>query len=156
MNAAGGDEICTTRCDELAQLIANRLESEKEHLQQQLATTSTDVGVRHCGLDNLLASGIAKEIYEAFPSPTEVRLMNSFRERKYTSKNLDKFNPLMADITFAVQALAVLALVQQITGIQNPIHDLSLYAGGLSAMGYGHFLVPPAHISGHWTLYPEG
>jgi Rps23 Pro-64 3,4-dihydroxylase Tpa1-like proline 4-hydroxylase len=130
------------RYEQLVEVIAGRLESEKQHLQQQLVAASAGVGVRYCVLDDLLPGAIAKEIYEAFPSPDDMRLMSSFRERKYTSKNLDRFNPLLADITFAVQARAVLSLVEQITGIQNQIPDLSLYAGGLSVMAEGHFLGP--------------
>jgi Rps23 Pro-64 3,4-dihydroxylase Tpa1-like proline 4-hydroxylase len=139
---ANSDEARASGRDKLAHLIANRLDSEKVNLQQQMATTGADVGVRHCIVDNLLPGEIAKEIYEAFPTIGEMRLMNSFRERKYTSKNLDKFSPLMADITFSVQAPAVLALVQEITGIQNQFPDALLYAGGLSAMAQGHFLAP--------------
>jgi Rps23 Pro-64 3,4-dihydroxylase Tpa1-like proline 4-hydroxylase len=142
MNAGGGNEMRTARCDELAQLIANRLESEAEQLQYLLTSSSSEVGVRYCFLDNLLPDHIAGQIYDAFPSFQAMRLMNSFREKKYTSKKLDKFNPLMTDITLAVQAPAVLAAVQRITGIQNQIPDLSLYAGGLSIMARGHFLAP--------------
>jgi Rps23 Pro-64 3,4-dihydroxylase Tpa1-like proline 4-hydroxylase len=71
-----------------------------------------------------------------------MRLMSSFREKKYTSKDLDQFNPLLTDITFALQSPGVLSLVEQITGIKNQIPDLSLYAGGLSVMTEGHFLGP--------------
>jgi Rps23 Pro-64 3,4-dihydroxylase Tpa1-like proline 4-hydroxylase len=71
-----------------------------------------------------------------------MRLMDSFRERKYTSKSFDKFEPLMSDITFAIQDPRVVAIVEKITGIKDQIPDAHLYAGGLSAMGRGHFLGP--------------
>jgi Rps23 Pro-64 3,4-dihydroxylase Tpa1-like proline 4-hydroxylase len=138
----GADENGASRRDRLARLIADRLDSEKDNLQQQMSATSADVGARHCILDNMLPDAIANEINAAFPPVGEMRLMSSFRERKYTSKNLDKFDPLMADITFAVQAPTVLALVQQITGIKNQFPDALLYAGGLSTMAQGHFLAP--------------
>jgi Rps23 Pro-64 3,4-dihydroxylase Tpa1-like proline 4-hydroxylase len=123
-------------------LIASRLESERGQLKQQLHMSSSALGVRYCVLDNLLPDVIAKEIHDSFPPPAEMRLMESFREKKYTSKKLDKFDPLMSDITFAVQAREVLSVVEQITGIQNQLPDSSLYAGGLSAMTQGHFLAP--------------
>jgi Rps23 Pro-64 3,4-dihydroxylase Tpa1-like proline 4-hydroxylase len=142
MNVAAGNELATARCRQLAERIADRLESEKQRLQQQMATAQAEVGVRYCVLDNLLPSEIASEIACAFPPIKAMRLMSSFREKKFTSKNLDQFDPLMADVTFAVQAPSVLALAEQITGIKNQFADPSLYAGGLSAMGRGHFLGP--------------
>jgi Rps23 Pro-64 3,4-dihydroxylase Tpa1-like proline 4-hydroxylase len=71
-----------------------------------------------------------------------MRLMNSFRERKYTSKALDRFDPSMAAITFAVQDRRVIRLIEHITGLSDQIPDSTLYAGGLSAMTHGHFLAP--------------
>jgi Rps23 Pro-64 3,4-dihydroxylase Tpa1-like proline 4-hydroxylase len=71
-----------------------------------------------------------------------MRLMDSFRERKYTSKSFDKFDPLLADITFAIQDPRVVNAVERITGIREQFPDAQLYAGGLSAMGRGHFLGP--------------
>src|SRR5258708_31371267 len=111
-------------------------------LKQQMDTSSSALGVRYCVLDNVLPDAIARQIYNSFPPPGAMRLMDSFREKKYTSKKLDKFDPLMSDITFAVQAPDVITVVHQITGIQNQFPDSSLYAGGLSAMKYGHFLAP--------------
>jgi Rps23 Pro-64 3,4-dihydroxylase Tpa1-like proline 4-hydroxylase len=93
-------------------------------------------------LDNLLPISIAEDIHKDFPDVVNMRLMNSIREKKYTSKNLDKFSSKMADITFAFQDTKVVSIIEKITGIENQFPDSKLYAGGLSAMGRGHFLGP--------------
>jgi len=126
----------------LVNLIVQRLEENEVDLRESFEKSVADVGVRYCALDDLLPLDIAQDIHAAFPQAEQMRLMDSFRERKYTSKSFDKFSPLMADITFAVQDPRVVRVVERITGIKNQIPDSSLYAGGLSAMGPGHFLGP--------------
>jgi Rps23 Pro-64 3,4-dihydroxylase Tpa1-like proline 4-hydroxylase len=128
--------------DELVELVSLRLESEEAALRSAFARSVDDVGVRYCVVDDLLPQRVAEQIYAAFPSVERMRLMNSFRERKYTSKSFAEFDPLMADITFAIQDPRVVRTVERITGIKNQIPDASLYAGGLSAMTKGHFLGP--------------
>jgi Rps23 Pro-64 3,4-dihydroxylase Tpa1-like proline 4-hydroxylase len=71
-----------------------------------------------------------------------MRLMDSFREKKFTSKNFGQFDPIMRHITFAVQDKRVVDVVSRITGIKEQIPDSTLYAGGLSAMAKGHYLSP--------------
>ena len=126
----------------LAELIVQRLEAAEAELRDGFAKSANEVGVRYCTLDNLLPTDIAQRIYAAFPRPDQMRLMDSFRERKYTSKNFKQLDPLTADITFAMQDPQVVRVVECITGIKEQIPDSSLYAGGLSAMGPGHFLGP--------------
>lgn len=132
----------TPNRETLVDLIVERLEAAEAELRDSFEKSVAEVGVRYCVLDGLLPTDIAQRIHEAFPSAEKMRLMDSFRERKYTSKSYDKFSPLMADITFAVQDPCVVNVVERITGIKNQIPDSSLYAGGLSAMGPGHFLGP--------------
>lgn len=126
----------------LVDLIVQRLGSAETALRESFDKSVADVGVRYCALDDLLPTDIAQRIHAVFPRTEQMRLMTSFRERKYTSKSFDQFDPLMADITFAVQDPRVIDVVERITGIKNQIPDASLYAGGLSAMGRGHFLGP--------------
>jgi Rps23 Pro-64 3,4-dihydroxylase Tpa1-like proline 4-hydroxylase len=128
--------------DVLIELIVNRLEAAKTDLRDYFSRSIDDVGVRYCVLDDLLPTDIVQRIHAAFPHVEDMRLMDSFRERKYTSKNFDKFAPLMGDITFAVQDPRVVRIVEEITGIKGQIPDSSLYAGGLSLMARGHFLGP--------------
>lgn len=126
----------------LVNLILNRLVPLVEKLSKDFQDSSKEVGVRYCIIDDLLPNDIAERISSAFPNPESMRLMNSFREKKYTSKSFDKFDPLVGDVTFAIQDPRVVKIVEQITGIKEQIPDSSLYAGGLSAMIKGHYLGP--------------
>ena len=125
----------------LVELILERLENESEQIKADFRADK-GVNTRFTAIDNLLPKDIAEKIYEAFPPPEEMRLLDSFREKKYTSKSLEKFNPLIADITFAFQDPKVIDKVAELTGIENAVGDPHLYAGGVSAMAKGHFLNP--------------
>ncbi len=127
---------------QLVELIVAKLEGREELLRRQFLESATEVGVRYCYVDDLLPAEIANSIYRAFPGVESMRLMNSFREQKYTSKSFEKFDSLMRDITFVMQDPRVVTVVERITGIRNQVPDEHLYAGGLSAMGRGHFLGP--------------
>jgi Rps23 Pro-64 3,4-dihydroxylase Tpa1-like proline 4-hydroxylase len=128
--------------EELVQLILERLAPEAARLRSEFEASRAAVGVRYCVIDDLLPADLAQRISTAFPPVEKMRLMDTFRERKYTTKKFEQFDPLMADITFAFQDTRVVAAVESITGIQQQIPDASLYAGGLSAMTQGHFLGP--------------
>ncbi len=125
----------------LVELILDRLESEAEQIK---ADFHADKGIttKFTAIDNLLPPDIAEKIYKAFPPAEEMRLLDSFREKKYTSKSMEKFNPLISDITFAFQDEKVINKIAELTRIANPVGDPHLYAGGISAMGKGHFLNP--------------
>lgn len=131
----------TTR-EKLASLIVSRLEAEEQALHAAFKESVKEVGVRYCAVDNLLPDDLAQAIHGSFPEPNAMRLMESFREKKFTSKSFDKFDPVLADITFAIQDPRVIAVVERITGIKQQIPDPTLYAGGLSAMSQGHHLGP--------------
>ncbi|MGM9516492.1 2OG-Fe(II) oxygenase [Roseateles sp. DB2] len=128
--------------EQLVQAILDRLEADADRAQAAFQASAGEVGVRYVAIDDLLPQEWARQVSEAFPAPQSMRLMDSFRERKYTTKDFDRFSPLMADITFAVQDPRVVAVVERITGIQDQQPDAQLYAGGLSAMVQGHFLGP--------------
>lgn len=128
--------------EELIQIILNKMHVNRDQLSAQFRASKAEVGVRYAVLDDLLPEVLARQIHAKFPAPESMRLMDSFRERKYTSKSFEKFDPLLTDITFAFQDLRVVAMVEEITGIKQQIPDSSLYAGGLSAMQRGHFLGP--------------
>jgi len=128
--------------EEVVQLIVAKLTTQREVLRQAFSDSKREVGVRYCVVDDLLPRELAERIHRVFPAPDAMRLMDSFREKKYTSKSFDKFDPLMETITFAVQDQRVLDQVEAITGLKEQMPDASLYAGGLSAMVRGHFLGP--------------
>ena len=124
-------------------LILRQLSVSKHALRTQFAASETEgVNVRYFWSDNLLPDDIAGEIQEAFPLPKTMRFLSSVRERKYTSKNFEEFDPVLKEITFAFQDPAVIRVIEDITGLKKQIPDESLYAGGLSMMQKGHFLNP--------------
>lgn len=126
----------------LVQLICDRLRKNSARISIEFQKSKDEVGVRYAVLDDLLPEEIAHQIYKSFPSGSQMRLMKSFRECKYTSKSFEKFDTVMADITFAIQDPRVVSIVEEITGIKDQVPDEKLYAGGLSAMAKGHFLGP--------------
>ena len=127
--------------EHLVQLILDRFDRDKATIT---ADFHADKGIatRFTAIDDLLPDDIAQRFADAFPAVSRMRLLDTFRERKYTSKSLDKFDPLILDITFAFQDKRVIDLVAEITGIADAVGDPHLYAGGISAMTAGHFLNP--------------
>ncbi len=126
----------------LVSLILFKLRPLADRLSGEFENSSKEVGVRYCIIDNFLPLDVAEQISTAFPKPQVMRLMDSFREKKYTSKSFEKYNALVGEVTFAIQDPRVIAVVEKITKIKNQLPDPTLYAGGLSAMVKGHFLGP--------------
>jgi Rps23 Pro-64 3,4-dihydroxylase Tpa1-like proline 4-hydroxylase len=127
--------------EELARVVAERLIRDAERIREEF-DRPREIKTRHAAIDDLLPESVAVEIREAFPDTRGMRLLDSFRERKYTSKSLDKFSPILAEITMAFQQRNVLEAVAAITGTRDAVGDPLLYAGGISAMKKGHFLNP--------------
>jgi len=126
----------------LVKRICNEIARNKKHLAAEFARNRHPVESRFAVLDNVLPRADAERIHAAFPPLAQMRLMSSFRERKYTSKALDKMSSIVHDAIFAFQAPEVIAAVAEITGIDGMTGDPSLYAGGISAMTRGQFLNP--------------
>ena len=127
--------------EEIVKFIVARLRENTDQIQTNIYKDD-DIKTRFLVIDNLLPVGIARKIFSAYPSFSEMRLLDSFREKKYTSKTLDKFNPLISDITFAFQDKRVIDEVSRIMDLRDTIGDPQLYAGGISAMAKEHFLNP--------------
>jgi Rps23 Pro-64 3,4-dihydroxylase Tpa1-like proline 4-hydroxylase len=127
--------------EELVQLILQRLDRDADAIKRDF---QTDKGIktRFTAIDDLLPEELAERIAAAFPEVSGMRLLDSFRERKYTSKSLEKYDPLIEAITFAFQDERVIKKVAELTGIDDAVGDPHLYAGGISAMAPGHFLNP--------------
>jgi len=127
--------------EKLVELIVQRLNADKDQIA---ADFRMDKGLhtRFAAIDNLLPEDVARQFSAAFPELERMRLLDSFREKKYTSKSLGEFDPLIADITFAFQDKRVIDIIAEITGIEDAVGDPHLYAGGISAMAKGHFLNP--------------
>ena len=127
--------------EELVNLIVERLDRDAEKIGSEFGS-DTSINAKYCAIDDLLPTDLARQIAASFPPSEKMRLLDSFRERKFTSKSLDDFDPLIADITFAFQDRRVIDKVAELTGIKDAVGDPHLYAGGISAMERGHFLQP--------------
>lgn len=127
--------------EELVNLILDRLDRDAERIAADFAADH-GIAARFAAIDDLLPAELAARIAETFPKPSEMRLMSTFRERKHTTKDLNRFDPIIKDITFAFQDERVIGKVAELTGIADAVGDPKLYAGGLSAMTRGHFLNP--------------
>ena len=127
--------------EELVNLILERLNRDDGYIAADFLAEKV-VKTHFCAIDDLLPLATAQKIANAFPDGREMRLMKSFREHKYTSKSLDKYDPVIADITFAFQDKRIIDKVAELTGISDAVGDPHLYAGGISAMERGHFLNP--------------
>ncbi len=127
--------------EKLVGLIVEKLEKNAETISAAFHK-SGKINTKYAAIDDLLPVEVAREIAASFPPLAEMRLLDSFREKKYTSKSLEKFAPVISDITFVFQDERVIKTVAEITGIKNAVGDPNLYAGGISAMTRGHFLQP--------------
>src|SRR5262245_24728209 len=126
---------------QIAELVAQRLRAESARMRAEFERPR--IGrTRYTLVDDVLPLDLARRIYDAFPGTGDMRLMSSFREQKYTSKALERMDPLMHDALFAFQAPEVIAAVTAITGMRDMVGDPKLYAGGLSAMTRDQFLDP--------------
>ena len=127
--------------EELVKSILERLEKESDAIKADFHK-DREIKTNFTAIDDFLPEETARKIYAAFPPTGKMRLLDSFREKKYTSKDFDEFDPLMKDITFAFQDERVIQKVAELTGIKDPKGDPHLYAGGISTMTRGHFLQP--------------
>ncbi len=126
----------------LAAQVLAKLVKHTPELQLEFNRDRHPVKSRVAVLDNVLPPETVKRIYESYPPLEQMRLMNSFREQKYTSKALDRMDPIIREALYAFQTPEVLLQVEKITGIKALLADPSLYAGGISAMIPGQFLNP--------------
>lgn len=123
----------------LADLILPRLVAEKQKMKKEFSVKGR---INTCFIDNLLPENIARDIYNAFPSPEEMAIHKSLRENKRIAAQMDLYNPLLEEIVYAFQDPRIVKLVEEITGLKEMVPDELLYAGGISLMSKGNFLNP--------------
>jgi Rps23 Pro-64 3,4-dihydroxylase Tpa1-like proline 4-hydroxylase len=98
---------------------------------------------RHFFIDELLDPAICSDIYNAFPKDgARFFIRESFREQKRTSADLNSYDQILSDITYAFQDKRVVDLISDLVGFTEIEPDPQLYAGGLSMMFKGDFLNP--------------
>lgn len=124
---------------ELARLIYQKLDAQKEELKKAFALPGR---INSCYVDDLLPEDIALKIYQAFPSPEQMAAHKSIRENKRVAAQMNLYDPLLEEITFAFQDPSIVELCTYITGIKGMEPDEELYAGGISLMSKGNFLNP--------------
>lgn len=124
---------------QLADLIFERLAAEKENLKTQFQQSGS-IGCFF--IDDVLPADIAHQIYSVFPKPEEMILKKSLREDKYIAAQMNLYNPLLEETIYAFQDERIVKIIGEICGIENPIPDDNLYAGGISLMGNKQFLNP--------------
>jgi len=139
--------------DTLSKAIAKKLKDNKVKLSSLYNQPNPHTTTKYFFIDDLLSPEITSEIFNSFPNQNELNLRDTFREKKYTSKNFK--SEIIHHITDAFQDAIVVKEIEEITSINNLISDPSLYAGGISRMDKGHFLNP--HIdnshNGNRSLY---
>lgn len=123
-------------------LIVTRFEEEKERLKAEFNQPHDIKIARHFALDNLLPEEMARQIYAAFPKPRKMHRLSSPGGIKLKYSHLKDVNPLLRDINQAIQDPRVVALVEEITGINNQIPDPTRFAGGISTLLKGYFINP--------------
>lgn len=128
-----------THRERLARLIVERLERDAAAIERAFAAAKP---TRHVAIDDLLPPDIARDFYPCFPAGEQMRRLSSFRERKYTFKQLDQVPTQLKDITLAIQSPEVVGAVERITRIPRQVPDARLYAGGITLMAKGDFLNP--------------
>lgn len=125
---------------DLANLIFEKIYSTKESLKNQFQNSDSSIG--YFFLDDLLPQDIAMKIQNVFPKSEAMVLKKSIREDKYVAAQMNLYNPLLEEIIYAFQDQRIVTIVGEICGINNPIPDEFLYAGGISMMGNNQFLNP--------------
>lgn len=125
---------------QIALLILKNLIKNKVSLKKQFLENSSSIGFFY--VDNLLPEEIALEIHQSFPSLEETVKRKNLKELKYTAFQMDKYDTLLEEITYAFQDPEIVALITEICGLTTVFPDENLYAGGLSLMEKGNFLNP--------------
>ena len=123
-------------------ILLKKIKANEKNIKSQWNNPNA-TNTRYFYLDNLLPKNICNEIYEAFPKDANGFFnRDSFREKKKTSANLNSYQPVLSDITYAFQDMKVINLISQYIGFEKIEPDPKLYAGGLSMMFKGDFLNP--------------
>jgi len=125
---------------EIANLICEKIKDNKIDLKGMYESSNDKIG--YFFIDNLLPEELANKIYNSFPESSGMKLRKSLREYKHIAAQMNQYDSILEEVTFAFQDQRVLELVQYICGIEELSPDEHLYAGGISLMSKDHFLNP--------------
>lgn len=131
-----------TTKDIFVDVLLEKIEENKIDIQAQWNNPS-GTSTRHFYIDDLLPNELCKSIYMAFPKDGAGFFnRESFREKKRTSADLNAYDPILGEITYAFQDPKVVSKISKVIGFSQIEPDPKLYAGGLSMMFPGDFLNP--------------
>lgn len=125
---------------EIATLIYEAILAKKTALQKQYKETEDGIGYFY--VDDLLPKELAIQIHQNFPNTDEAIKRKNIRENKYVAYEMNKFHPLLEEVTYAFQEEKVVNLIGEICEVKKIEPDNFLYAGGLSLMNMNSFLNP--------------
>lgn len=126
--------------NQISDLIYNQLIANSQALKTQFLKNKSSIGYFY--LDNLLPHDLAVKCFQVFPKPNEMKLLNSLKEYKYVSAQMNKHDKLLEDVIYAFQRPKVVNLIASLCDLTLVYADESLYAGGLSLMKKDNFLNP--------------
>jgi Rps23 Pro-64 3,4-dihydroxylase Tpa1-like proline 4-hydroxylase len=140
LSERGGQPV--SHLQELTQMVLTKIRSQQSQLRQQWLHPE-GTRTHHLVIDNLLPADLCDAAYRAFPRDGNGFFRRkSFREKKLVSANLGAYDPILSDLTFAIQDSRVVSAIADIVGFEQIEPDPKLYAGGLSMMLQGDFLNP--------------
>lgn len=119
--------------------IYEKLEQNFSSLSESFASSAP---INHFYIDDLLPVEVANKIRNSFPNSEGMKIRKSLRELKFISAQLNAYDPIIEEITFAFQEPKIVNLIEKITRIKALEPDENLYAGGISVMAKDHFLNP--------------
>ena len=100
--------------------IYNSLNKKFDELKVFLQS-NTDFGCRYFFIDNLLAEETALKISNKFPSTDNMRYLNSHREKKYTSKDFNKYDNILEETALALQSKKVIEIIEKLPVSSNKL-----------------------------------
>ena len=119
--------------EHFVQEILKSLNTNKDTISEQWQNPK-GTSTKHFFLDKLLPQEYVDKIYSSFPKNGDNFFdRESFREKKKTSADLSKFDPILTDITYALQDPRVVDLISNICNLRMIEPDPMLY-GDLSIM----------------------
>lgn len=124
----------------IANLIFQKIESEKQILKQKFDASKNGIG--YFFIDDLLPTDFVLKIQQIFPKSEQMILKKSLREDKYIAAQMNLYHPILEELIYAFQDKKIVDLIGDICQIHKPIPDENLYAGGISMMGNKQFLNP--------------
>ena len=128
--------------EHFVQEILKSLNTNKDTISEQWQNPK-GTSTKHFFLDKLLPQEYVDKIYSSFPKNGDNFFdRESFREKKKTSADLSKFDPILTDITYALQDPRVVDLISNICNLRMIEPDPMLYGSGLSIMNLNDYLNP--------------